>query len=189
MLLFSQLFVQLCFQQVAAISVMHHSIIQRYLFNNYSESNITLSSKPLFSNLQRHFQCCGVIEVIDWRSKFPDNTSVPDSCCRKVVTGCGYNALAESNKDLFTWMCWTDLWSFTKKIYCITLVGFYCDDIFYRKCFNWIYFWTICSKRLSSNVIKSYPTITTNRCLSLSRIVFLSKKIFFTKTLLHNSSV
>jgi hypothetical protein len=70
----------------------------RVLLRNYSESNLTLSSKPLFGQIQQTFQCCGVIEATDWKNLTVDGTTAPDSCCRQQELGCGKGQLLSQTK-------------------------------------------------------------------------------------------
>lgn len=59
------------------------------LFGNYSNVNATKDVKPIVDYIQQSYECCGVNQAADWEDKFPVPNSTPDSCCRRVIVGCG----------------------------------------------------------------------------------------------------
>ncbi|CAF1355227.1 unnamed protein product [Rotaria sordida] len=67
------------------------------LFHNYSNSDLIISSKKLFGEIQQTFHCCGVRVADDWKNQLPDGKSTPDSCCRIVIAGCGTNSLTRQD--------------------------------------------------------------------------------------------
>jgi len=54
-----------------------------------------------WDHLQRHLECCGVLNATDWNDKpFQSNTNnAPDSCCKQEYTGCGQDLLKPANVD------------------------------------------------------------------------------------------
>jgi len=68
------------------------------LFHNYSDSDSVKSSKTTLSQIQQSFECCGVKEATDWKNQYPDKRSTPDSCCKKMVAGCGNGSLITFDK-------------------------------------------------------------------------------------------
>uniref|UniRef100_UPI00398F8BE4 CD63 antigen n=1 Tax=Pristiophorus japonicus TaxID=55135 RepID=UPI00398F8BE4 len=49
--------------------------------------NVSANAKNIDS-LQKQFHCCGSSQYTDWFSEM-SNHSVPDSCCKKIIPGCG----------------------------------------------------------------------------------------------------
>ncbi len=67
------------------------------VFANYSESKYGSNSQEVVARVQQEYKCCGVGRATDWKYEYPNNSSTPDSCCVKVVKGCGQGALLTQN--------------------------------------------------------------------------------------------
>ncbi len=63
------------------------------LFSNYSDSISATSSKYTVARVQQSFKCCGVEKATYWENTYPNKTSTPDSCCKKITPGCGEGSL------------------------------------------------------------------------------------------------
>ena len=67
------------------------------LFQNYTNPNMTNSTKIIVDHIQQSFRCCGFSQPIDWKTQIT-NSSTPDSCCKKIVDGCGKGSLGTLEK-------------------------------------------------------------------------------------------
>merc|ERR1712018_1127502 len=60
--------------------------IQDYNTNNDEVSKI-------WDTMQQYYECCGIEHPRDWIGTLP--RSVPDSCCKEEIPGCGKNAMVD----------------------------------------------------------------------------------------------
>ena len=90
------------------------------LLRNYSNSDDVVSSKKFIGHIQQTFQCCGVESAVDWKIEFPGETSTPDSCCVKVIQGCGINALNTTN-GIYKRGCAEPLYRFRRRQYIVLI--------------------------------------------------------------------
>jgi len=71
-------------------------------YNTTESRGVTIT----WDAMQETYECCGIVNAQDWRERF--STSVPDSCCKLRVEGCGKNALNEpDNKNIYGTGCFT----------------------------------------------------------------------------------
>lgn len=71
-------------------SIMNRTTV---VFDYYANSTNPQYSIQLIQKIQQSFKCCGLQAATDWSYLTIDGTSTPDSCCLKVSTGCGTDAL------------------------------------------------------------------------------------------------
>ena len=98
------LFVQI----IGIIILFSTNIFQEQLqkgLENYNTTDATGGVAMSWDWLQQEYECCGVTEPHDWKQRFDEDT-VPDSCCKKNVMGCGKGALSEpDNPDIYLTGC------------------------------------------------------------------------------------
>lgn len=91
------------------------------LFQNYTNINMTNSSKITVDYIQQTFECCGINQPIDWKNQMSDSSSTPDSCCKKMTSGCGKGSLISSGK-IYSVGCLSELYASFRRKYS-SLIG------------------------------------------------------------------
>jgi len=91
------------------------------LFHNYSDTANVTSSKLIFAEIQQIFQCCGVREAMDWEPYY-NAPNTPDSCCKKIVAGCGTNSLKNKSDIIYIHGCAGQIYLHFRSIY-TALIG------------------------------------------------------------------
>lgn len=63
-------------------------------YNRTGHGGVTLA----WDDVQRKFKCCGATNYTDWKDNEVLNgtNSVPDSCCRQEISGCGFGKLGNA---------------------------------------------------------------------------------------------
>merc|ERR1712110_725484 len=79
--------------QIVGIFVIYYTEI---LIISYEKDRATTM---LWDSLQQEYTCCGVTEPDNWVQRYVDNVTVPDSCCKEKVLGCGKGALKEPDNS------------------------------------------------------------------------------------------
>lgn len=90
------------------------------LFQNYTNTNMTNSSKITVDYIQQTFECCGVNQPIDWKNQIM-GFSTPDSCCKKMTNGCGVDSLKLPEK-IYSVGCLSELYASFRRKYS-SLIG------------------------------------------------------------------
>ncbi|KAG7477427.1 hypothetical protein MATL_G00069590 [Megalops atlanticus] len=62
----------------------------------YNSSSVDF--RKTMDKMQETLKCCGANSSADWANYDKDHTSVPDSCCKTVTTGCGKAAMHDPSK-------------------------------------------------------------------------------------------
>ena len=71
-------------------------------YNTTESRGVTIT----WDAMQETYECCGIVNAQDWKERF--SASVPDSCCKIRVEGCGKNALNErDNTNIYGTGCFT----------------------------------------------------------------------------------
>lgn len=91
------------------------------IFGNYSQSNILPNTNKIVSKIQRNFRCCGVEKATYWEYKYPDNTSVPDTCCIQTKINCGQGALKKQD-EIYLRGCNEPLYIYLQHKYTILII-------------------------------------------------------------------
>ncbi|XP_073470110.1 CD63 antigen [Aquarana catesbeiana] len=62
--------------------------------DSVSNYNVTKEAKDGMDAIQQTFHCCGANSSSDWNNypPFKGSGTVPDTCCKVIVTGCGKNS-------------------------------------------------------------------------------------------------
>jgi len=72
---------------------------------DYKTSNDEVSK--IWDTMQQGYECCGLEHPRDWDGVFPK--SVPDSCCKEQISGCGKNARKDPDpKSIFGKGCYVE---------------------------------------------------------------------------------
>ncbi|XP_060913856.1 CD63 antigen [Labrus mixtus] len=74
------------------------TIVQDSLVDMIPKYNSSSKFKETVDKLQKDLSCCGVNSTSDWKNFYPDQNSVPDSCCVNVTVNCGSGALSTPAK-------------------------------------------------------------------------------------------
>ena len=107
---FAYLIVVILLVQIVGIIVIyfHKDDIQDQLkkgLENYDTTDATDGVTKVWDSLQQNYACCGITEPENWGQRLGNHT-VPDSCCKKRVLGCGKDALnIPDNPDIYNVGC------------------------------------------------------------------------------------
>jgi len=110
LLLIEVILVVVVYFKQPAIKEHMRGTIKEYNTNNATE-NVRI--KQMWDTVQQNYECCGVVHPRDWTESnqiFNLTKSVPDSCCKEEIKGCGENARKNpDNEDIFAEGCYLKL--------------------------------------------------------------------------------